>query len=216
MVKVKICGITEVQGLNASVEAGASYVGFVFYSKSSRNVSMSKAAALAKLTPKTVCKVGLLVDPENSFLYKLMVDVPLDMIQLHGQETPERLLEIRQLTRLPIMKAVGLKCRKDLEILKDYKDVCDQFLIDSKPAFRSQTPGGNGTAFDWNILEKFSWSKPWMLAGGLTPINVNSAVSLTGALQVDVSSGVENAQGIKSRDKILSFIRAVRGEENAQ
>ena len=210
-VSVKICGLTEAAGLSAAVEAGARYVGFVFFPKSPRNVAPEQAAALAAEVPAGIARTGLFVNPDNDALNTVLESVPLDLIQLHGAETPDRVAQVRALTGLPVMKAVGAAEPADLNQLWDYGLVADMLLIDAKPPKDAELPGGNGLAFDWRLLVGRKWLRPWMLAGGLTPENVAQAVRLTGARQVDVSSGVESAPGVKDPAKIAAFVQAAQG-----
>ncbi len=203
---VKICGLTEPAGVAAAVEAGARYVGFVFFPKSPRHVTADQAAALAATVPLGVAKVGLFVNPDDALLQEVLARVPLDIIQLHGQETPARVAQIRQLAGLPVMKAVGVAEPRDLDALWDYGLVADMLLIDAKPPKNAALPGGNGLAFDWRLLAGRQILKPWLLAGGLTPDNVSQALRLTRAQGVDVSSGVESAPGVKDPELIRKFI----------
>ena len=209
--RVKICGLSQPEHLVAAIAGGASYVGFVFFEKSPRNVSIAAARALAIDVPMGIAKVALVVNASDAELDAIVADVPLDMIQLHGQESPARLLEIRQRYGLPVMKAVGVADPEDLAQLAVFEAVADQILVDAKAPKGAALPGGNGLAFDWRLIAGRKWTKPWMLAGGLTPQNVAEAVRLTGARQVDVSSGVESAPGIKDTDLIAAFIAAAKG-----
>ncbi|WP_374632842.1 phosphoribosylanthranilate isomerase [Paracoccus sp. (in: a-proteobacteria)] len=205
-VAVKICGLTTPEGVAAAVGAGARYLGFVFFAKSPRHVTPEQAAALAAEVPLGVAKVGLFVNPDDALLAEVLAQVPLDMIQLHGAESPARVTEVRALTGLPVMKAVGVAEPGDLDALWDYGLVADMLLIDAKPPKGADLPGGNGLAFDWRLLAGRQILKPWLLAGGLTPENVTQALRLTRAPGVDVSSGVESAPGIKDPDLIRDFI----------
>lgn len=205
-VAVKICGLTEPAGLAAAVAAGARYVGFVFFAKSPRHVSPEQAADLAAQVPLGIAKVGLFVDPDDAQLGAVLDKVPLDMIQLHGAETPARVAEVKALTGLPVIKAVGLSEPADLDALWDYGLVADMLLIDAKPPKGAALPGGNGVAFDWRLLAGRQIVKPWLLAGGLTPDNVAEALRLTRAPGIDVSSGVEGAPGIKDPERIRQLI----------
>ncbi|SOH92637.1 phosphoribosylanthranilate isomerase [Monaibacterium marinum] len=205
-IRAKICGLTTVDSVAAAVNAGAAYVGFVFFPKSPRNISIELARELAADVPPGVCKVALVVDADNETLDAINDAVPLDMLQLHGNETPERVAEIRARYGLPVMKAVGIRGAEDLEQIDIYAEVADQLLIDAKPPKGADLPGGNGVAFDWSLLSGRRWPTPWMLAGGLTPDNALRAANLTGANQLDVSSGVESAAGVKDLDKIDRFI----------
>lgn len=208
-IRVKICGLTRPEHVRAAVEAGARYIGVVFFPKSPRNVDISTAAELALEVPPGVAKVALVVNPDDALLDEITAAVPIDMIQLHGSESPERVAEIRARTGLPVMKAVGIAGEDDLALLDAYMPVADQILVDAKPPKDADVPGGMGVPFDWRLIAGRHWGKPWMLAGGLTPENVGLAVKLTGARQVDVSSGVESAPGEKDADLIRAFIEAV-------
>ncbi|MBO9444266.1 phosphoribosylanthranilate isomerase [Ruegeria sp. R14_0] len=208
-IAVKICGLTAPDHVRAAAEAGARYVGFVFFPKSPRHLELDKAAELAQLVPAGVAKVALTVNASDEDLDRIVAEVPLDMLQLHGKETPERVSEVRGKFGLPVMKAIGVAEEEDLSAIDLYSEVADQLLIDAKPPRTSELPGGNGLAFDWRLLAgRKYWQKPWMLAGGLTPENVAEAIRMTGARQVDVSSGVESAPGIKDPMKISEFIQA--------
>ncbi|MDF1716952.1 MAG: phosphoribosylanthranilate isomerase [Antarcticimicrobium sp.] len=210
-IRVKICGLREAADVRAAVAAGAAYVGFVFFAKSPRNLAVDAAAALALEVPEGICKVALTVDADEAALDQLIETVPLDMLQLHGRESPERVDEIRARYGLPVMKAVGVAGEEDLAQIDLYAQVADQLLIDAKPPRGADLPGGNGLAFDWRLLAgRKYWQRPWMLAGGLTPQNVGEAIRLTGARQVDVSSGVERAPGVKDAGLIEAFIRSAQ------
>lgn len=210
--RTKICGLSEPDSLGTAVTAGAAYVGFVFFEKSPRHVTIEQARALALDVPAGVCKVALTVNATDADLTAILDQVPIDMLQLHGSETPERCAELREKFGLPVMKAVGVADESDLPLLGLYAKVCDQLLVDAKPPTNAELPGGNGLTFDWRLIAGRRWAVPWMLAGGLTPENVAEAIRLTGAKQVDVSSGVESAPGTKDTDKIVRFIRAAQGE----
>jgi len=195
-------------GVEAAVGAGARYIGFVFFEKSPRNVSLEVAAALAADIPEGVAKVALTVNASDIFLDELTRIVPLDMLQLHGTESPLRVAEIRARYRLPVMKAVGVAEADDLATLSEYEMVADQILVEAKPPKNATRPGGNGLSFDWTVIADHSWKKPWMLAGGLTIDNVAEAIRVTKAQQVDLSSGVESAPGIKDPALIKAFVEA--------
>jgi len=208
--RVKICGVKTPEMVNVAVDAGADYLGFVFFEKSPRNISYAQAAKLAATVAPGICKTALVVDPSDAMLDALLDEVAIDMIQLHGKETPQRVAEIKSRTGLPVMKAIGIADQSDLPKISDYSDVADQLLIDAKPPKDGDLPGGNGLSFDWRLLSGRRWAVPWMLAGGLTADNVVQAADLTGAVQVDVSSGVESAPGEKSAALIEAFIKAAR------
>lgn len=210
MSAVKICGLRRASDLAVAAEAGARYAGLVFFARSPRAVSIEAAASLAGAAPEGLAKVGLFVDPDDAALDAVLARVPLDMLQLHGSESPARLAEIRARHGLPVMKAVGLAGPGDFDALWNYGLVADMLLIDAKPAPDADLPGGNGVAFDWRLLVGRRILKPWLLAGGLTPANVAEAIRLTGAPGVDVSSGVETAPGIKDADLIRAFCAAAR------
>lgn len=208
--RVKICGLRSKEHIAAAAEAGAAYVGFVFFEKSPRNVTIAEARELALDVPVGVAKVALVVNADNALLDAITDQVPLDMLQLHGAESPERVAEIRARYGLPVMKAIGIADESDVAKIDTYGAVADQLLVDAKAPKDADLPGGNGLAFDWRLVNRKYWPCPWMLAGGLTPENVGLAVQMTGARQVDVSSGVESAPGIKDSDLIRAFVKAAK------
>ncbi|MBM7066110.1 phosphoribosylanthranilate isomerase [Actibacterium sp. 188UL27-1] len=210
-VRIKICGLTRPEDVSAVTAARANYVGFVFFPKSPRNIGLEAASQLAIAVPAGIAKVALVVNADNAFLDRLTATVPLDMLQLHGNEPPERVLEVRQRYGLPVMKALGVRDESDLPALDRYARVADQLLVDAKPPEGADRLGGNGVAFDWRLIAGRRWPVPWMLAGGLTIDNVAEAMHLTDARQVDLSSGVESAPGVKDPDLIRAFCEAARG-----
>lgn len=212
-IRVKICGLTQAPHVAAAIAAGASYVGFVFFARSPRHLGLEAARALALEVPPGVARVALVVNPTDAELAAILQVVPVDMLQLHGSESPARVAEVRARHGLPVMKAVGVAEADDLSALGAYEAVADQILVDAKAPRGAPLPGGNGLAFDWRLIAGREWRRPWMLAGGLTPDNVAQAVRLTGARQVDVSSGVESAPGIKDTGRIAAFIAAARAQE---
>ena len=209
-IRVKICGLTKIADIQAAVQAGASYVGFVFFPKSPRHLATKDASIMAASVPVGICKVALTVNADNTRLDQLIDAVPLDMLQLHGSESPERVAEVQDRYGLPVMKAVGVADEGDLSALAEYLRVADQVLVDAKPPAGADLPGGNGLAFDWRLIAGRRWPVPWMLAGGLTSENVREAIRLTGARQVDVSSGVESEPGVKDAAKIRAFCAAAK------
>ncbi len=211
--QVKICGLKTPESVAAAVDAGASYLGFVFFPKSPRHLTYRQAAELAATVPDGVIKVALTVNADDEALAEMLGKVPFDMLQLHGSESPKRVAYIKERFGLPVMKAVGVADASDLPRLVEYATVADQLLVDAKPPKDSPLPGGNALAFDWRLIADMEWPIPWMLAGGLTPDNVAKAVRLTGATMVDVSSGVESAPGVKDLDKIAAFVKAAKGAE---
>ncbi len=210
-IAVKICGLTAPEHVRAAADAGARYVGFVFFPKSPRHLDLAAAAELAHQVPAGIAKVALTVNASDGELDDLVAAVPLDMLQLHGKESPGRVAALRDRFGLPVMKAIGVAEAEDLAAIDLYSEVADQLLIDAKPPRNAELPGGNGLSFDWRLLAgRKYWRRPWMLAGGLTPQNVAEAVRMTGARQVDVSSGVESAPGVKDAARIRDFIDATR------
>ena len=210
-IRVKICGLRTEADVAAVAAAGAAYCGFVFFERSPRNLTVEAARLLALSAPPGLCKVALVVDADDATLDRIVELVPLDMLQLHGHESPDRVAAVRTRYGLPVMKAIGVADEGDLPQIMDYALVADQVLIDAKPATaaRDALPGGNGLAFDWHLLAGRRWLRPWLLAGGLTSANVAEAVRLTGARQVDLSSGVESAPGVKDHAMIAAFMQAV-------
>jgi len=209
-VAVKICGLTGPQDVVAAADAGARYVGFVFFPKSPRNVSVQQAKALAAEVPFGAAKVALTVNADDALLDEITQNVAIDILQLHGSESVARVAQIKARTGLPVMNAIGISDADDLQKIVDYGRVADMLLVDAKPPKNADLPGGNGLAFDWRLLAGRKWAVPWMLAGGLTPDNVQQAIQLTGARQVDVSSGVESAPGVKDPAKVAAFVSAAQ------
>jgi phosphoribosylanthranilate isomerase len=207
-VRVKICGLRSRGDATAAAASGAFYVGLVFFPRSPRHMTLADARWVAEAVPERVIRVALTVDADDDALDALLASVPLDMLQLHGRESPERVADVRERYGLPVMKAVGLASEADLAGIDAFAEVADQVLVDARPPRDADRPGGRGLPFDWRLIRGRRWTRPWMLAGGLTPENVAEAVRLTGASQVDVSSGVERAPGIKDRDRIAAFIQA--------
>ena len=210
-VEVKICGLSTPETVDAAVEAGADLVGFVFFPRSPRNVTLEQAAALAARARGRAKIVTLVVDADDALLSSIAADVAPDLIQAHGAETPERIAEIARLTGKPVIKAIRVKDDADIAAAADYSTVASLILYDAKApeTLGNALPGGNGHAFDWGLLE--GGKRPaFMLAGGLTPENVAEAIRVTGAPVVDVSSGVESAPGIKDIGLIRKFIEAAK------
>lgn len=209
MTHVKICGLSEPETLKAAIDEGARYVGFMFYEPSPRNLGFDTAWNLARQVPTGVRSVGVFVDPEDEMLERILTGIQLDMVQLHGQESPGRIAEIKSKFSMPVMKAIRVREKSDLENIDGYEAAADWLLFDSKPE-QATLPGGTGHTFDWTLLKGKSFSKPWMLGGGLTPENVGEAISQLKPDAVDVSSGVESAAGQKDTAKIKAFIDAVK------
>ncbi len=207
MTKVKICGLSTPEAVTASIQHGADFIGFVSYLASPRHVQLEVAQYLAGFIPEHVQIVGLFVNPTDKDLQDFLEHVPLNMIQLHGDESAVRVEEIKAKFGLPVMKAISIANKGDLEKVKKYVNHCEWLLFDAKG---ETLPGGNGIAFDWTILKDFKSSKPWMLAGGLTSENIAEALSVLSPDAVDVSSGVEQEMGVKNIGKIASFLKRVK------
>ena len=203
----KLCGLKTLNDIEAASLAGAAYVGFVFFQKSPRNLDIQTAERLALNVPVGIIKVALVVNASDTLLDDIISIVGVDMLQLHGSETLTRVSEVRRRYGLPVMKAVGIANASDVQIAHSYAAVADQLLLDAKPFAGMELPGGNGLSFDWRLLQGQNWSIPWMLAGGLTPENVAAAVKLSGAKQVDVSSGIEMSPGQKDPELMTKFIQ---------
>lgn len=208
--RIKICGLRTVADVQAVAAAGAAYMGLNFFPPSPRYLSLTAARVLALAAPVGLAKVALTVDADNAVMDALVEAMPLDMLQLHGHETPDRVAEVRTRYGLPVMKVIGVRDEGDLAALFDFSTVADQLMIDAKPPKGAVLPGGNGVPFDWRLVAQRRWLRPWMLAGGLTPANVAEAVRLTNARQVDVASGVESAPGVKDPTRIAAFAAALR------
>lgn len=210
-VSVKICGLIAADQVTAAVSAGARYLGFNFFERSPRYVTPQSAAVLAVAVPPGVAKVALAVNATNETWDEIVETVPLDMLQLHGSETPERVAEVARRYGLPVMKAIGVSDASDLAQIDQFSEVADQLLIDAKPPRDAVLPGGNGLAFDWRLLAgRKYWRKPWMLAGRSNARECGRSDPDDGARQVDVSSGVESRPGCKDPDLIRAFIKAAR------
>jgi len=210
-VEVKICGIRDAEALDAAVAAGADLVGFVFFPPSPRAVTPAQAGALSARHAGGPVRVGLFVDPTDDDLAAALAAVPLGLLQLHGEETPERAASIRARFGVPVMKALGIGAPADLDAADAFAPVVDRFLFDAKPPPGGPLPGGNAQPFEWRLMAGRAIAKPWLLAGGLTPGNVAEAIRIAGAPGVDVSSGVESARGVKDPALIRAFIAAAKG-----
>jgi phosphoribosylanthranilate isomerase len=208
---VKICGLATKAGLDAALACGADMAGFVFFDKSPRHVSLELAANLGRRAARRTCKVLVTVDAGDALLTAAIKALDPGLLQLHGSETPERVAAVRARFGRPVMKAIGILEEADLAVVPVFEGVADFLLFDAKPPCASGRPGGRGTSFDWSLLGMIETKTPWLLAGGLDASNVTDALAQTGAPGVDVSSGVENAPGVKDRDKVAAFIAAVRG-----
>ena len=209
-VTVKICGLSTEPTLDAALDAGADFVGFVHFAKSPRHVSLERAGTLARRARGRAQRVVLLVDPDDALVAAAVEAVDPDLIQLHGRESPQRVAAIREASGRPVMKALGIAVRDDLSVIAAYTGVADRILLDAKPPPGATLPGGNGAAFNWTLIAGADLPSGTMLSGGLTPENVAAALQQTGLEAVDVSSGVETAPGIKSEARIAAFVEAIR------
>ena len=212
-IEVKICGLASPESVDVAVEGGARYVGFVFYPPSPRNLKPAEARSLTERVPLGVHRVALFVNPSDTDIDRVFAQNQFDMIQLHGAETPERTNNIRARTGTKVMKVIKLAARADLAAAAAYQGAADQLLFDAMaPKDRTDAlPGGNALAFDWELLRDADIPLPWMLAGGLDAENLAEAVSISGASELDVSSGVESAPGIKDLKLIKDFLSAAKG-----
>ena len=210
--RVKICGITSEEDLKAAKELGAGFVGFVLEEKSKRYINLKRLELLSMIIRKPLKSVALLVDPSDDFLEKLLLCSKVDYIQLHGEESPERVDEIARITKIPLIKAIGVEKKSDLLNIRNYESSVDYILLDSKAKENGHLKGGRGISFNWNIIRGFNFKKPWFLAGGLNTNNVIDAMRITGAKMLDVSTGVETKPGKKSFDKMRQFIGRANGE----
>ena len=204
---VKICGLKTTETVVAAVEGGAAFIGLNFYPPSPRSVTPEVAAQISAGVPATVSKVALVVDADDATIDRIAEALAPDIVQLHGRETPERVREIKARTGRTVMKVLSIATSEDIARARAYEAVADILMFDAKPP-PGGLPGGNGLSFDWQLLKKSRWSLPWFLAGGLTSANVGEAIRATGATRVDVSSGVEDALGEKSPEKIRQFLAA--------
>jgi phosphoribosylanthranilate isomerase len=211
---VKICGLKTPEALDAALESGADLVGFVFFPPSPRTLGLEAARVLGERVAGRAGKVALTVDANDETLRDIVNALKPDMLQLHGKETPERVVAVRTRFRLPVMKALPIAERGDLSPIREYARVADRLLFDARPPKEATRPGGLGRRFDWMLLAGINPGVPFMLSGGLDAGNVAEALRITHAPGVDVSSGVERAPGVKDPNKIREFIRAARaGEE---
>jgi phosphoribosylanthranilate isomerase len=210
---VKICGLKSPEALDVALESGADLVGFVFFGPSPRNLDLPTARALGVRANGRAGKVALTVDATDETLHDIVAALKPDMLQLHGTETPDRVVAVRTRFGLPVMKALPIAARGDLSPIRLYANVADRLLFDARAPQDATRPGGLGKVFDWTLLKGVNPGIPFMLSGGLDASNVAEAISVTGAPGVDVSSGVERSPGVKDPDKIRSFIRAARAAD---
>ena len=209
MTRVKICGLKDPENLKVAVNAGADFIGFVFYPPSPRAITPEIAAGLTAQIPASVKSVGVFVDPEDDEIAEVLASVKLGMIQLHGTETPQRVKDIRYKFEIPIIKAIGVRDSYDLKDVNALESCSDWLLFDARPE-NVILPGGTGEVFDWALLRGLKFHKPWMLSGGLNAQNVPEVLAILKPNAVDVSSGVESGRGQKDPEKICAFIDAAK------
>jgi phosphoribosylanthranilate isomerase len=208
-VAAKICGLSTEAAVAAAVDRGAAFVGFVFYPPSPRSIAPTRAGELARLVPPSVKRVALFVDADDATIGAVLdAAATIDILQFHGAETPERVAEAKDRFGRQIMKAVAIAGAADLVVAARYEETADLLLFDAKPPPGATRPGGNGLAFDWQLIAGREWRLPWLLSGGLAAELLPEAVRISGAQAVDVSSGVETAPGQKDLAKIHAFLKA--------
>ncbi|MEO6340649.1 MAG: phosphoribosylanthranilate isomerase [Caulobacteraceae bacterium] len=210
MAQSKICGLSTPEAVARALEGGAAYIGFNFFPKSPRHVTADVAARLANLARNKAKVVAITVDASDSDLDKIVQELKPDLIQLHGRETPNRAADIRARTGIGVVRAISVSSASDIDAAAAFDGAADHLMFDAKASPDAALPGGNGVAFDWTLLKGRRFSRPWFLAGGLDPWNVEDAVRASGAPLVDVSSGVERGPGLKDPDLISAFLNAVR------
>ena len=208
-IKVKLCGFTTKSEVDFAVSLGTDFVGFVFCDSSIRNISPVKAAEISKDINNKTNKVAVVVDADDNKLSKIIDHLKPDFLQLHGHESLARVLEIKNKFSAKIIKSFGISTINDLDLAKDYQEICDLFLFDTK----TNIHGGSGRSFDWNILQNYKSPKKWFLSGGLNISNIAQALDLTGARMIDISSGIEEKRGLKSKQMIEALLRKIRSYE---
>ena len=214
-IDIKICGLKTAEAVAAALDGGASHIGFIFFPKSPRYVDPGEAGRLRQAAKGRAIAVAVTVDPDDVTLDAIVAAMQPDMLQLHGNESVNRVAEIKARYGLPVMKALALRERGDLEQIKPYIGVADCFLFDAKPPKGSELPGGNGVSFDWQVLSELDASIDYMLSGGLNASNIGDALRATNAQGIDISSGVESAPGVKDVGLIRDFFRAVGAAKSA-
>ena len=207
---IKICGLKTPEAVDRAADRGASHIGFIFFEKSPRNIEPDIAGTLANRVRGRVKSVAVTVDADNDDLDEIIALVRPDILQFHGQESPERVLTIKAVTGLPVMKAFSIREPDDLKRIEPYIGIADRFLFDAKPPAGSDLPGGNGVSFDWRVLRTLDADVDYMLSGGLNKDNIADALMETGARGIDVSSGVESSPGVKDPRRLRAFADAVR------
>ena len=208
--KIKICGLTTPTAITTAIENGARYIGFIFFSKSPRNLTIDEASHLRPFIKLPVKLVAVTVDADDSLLDAIVTNVQPDIIQCHGKETPARLLELKKRYGLPLIKAFSIRNQSDFDQVSDYSGIVDMVLFDAKAPDGSQLPGGNGISFDWSLMKSLDADCKTVLSGGLNAGNVEQAIAMTHPSVLDVSSGVESAPGVKDDKLIKEFFDAVK------
>jgi len=208
--EIKMCGLSTKTAIDAVISGEATHMGLIFFEKSPRHVTLEQAGTLSRHAGNKIRKVAVSVDADDDYLDAIVDSMRPDMLQLHGRESVERVRQLRKKYNLPVMKAFAVSKASDLETIKPYMGIADRFLFDAKPPTGSDLPGGNGVAFDWEIMDALPQDVPYMLSGGLDAFNVCEAVERSGANAVDISSGVETAAGVKDTNLIEDFLATCR------
>ncbi|MEP7452673.1 phosphoribosylanthranilate isomerase [Phyllobacterium sp. SB3] len=211
---IKICGLKTDDAVAAALDGGATHIGFIFFAKSPRNIDPVEAGRLRKAAIGKAKAVAVTVDADNATLDAIVEALEPDFLQLHGHESVERVAEVKACFRLPVIKAFAIREQSDLDQVEPYIGVADFFLFDAKPPKGSELPGGNGIAFDWQVLSTLDGKVPYMLSGGLNAGNIGEALQATNARGIDISSGVESAPGVKDVSLIKEFFQAVRAAQS--
>ncbi|UDF31405.1 UNVERIFIED_ORG: phosphoribosylanthranilate isomerase [Roseateles sp. XES5] len=210
---IKICGLKTEEAVDKALALGASHIGFIFFPKSPRNIEPSDAGRLAARARGKAKIVAVTVNADSDTLDEIVDQLSPDMLQLHGSESPERVLTVKAVYGLPVIKAFSVREADDLKRIDPYIGIADRFLFDAKPPAGSELPGGNGVSFDWNLMHLLDESVDYMLSGGLNKDNLAEAIRLTGAPGIDASSGVESAPGVKDLGLMEAFFEAARNAE---
>jgi phosphoribosylanthranilate isomerase len=210
MIETKICGLSSEEGVAATLAGGARYIGFMFFARSPRNITLERARTLAAQTRGKADIVAVTVDADDALLGAIQSAIAPDWVQLHGSEDAKRVSDARRFARNGVIKVLQVARSDDLAAAVSFEQAADMLMFDAKPPAGADRPGGHGAAFDWKILKGRRFAKPWLLSGGLDADNVARAIGESGALQVDVSSGVESAPGIKDAQRIAAFLAAAR------
>lgn len=216
MALVKICGLSSSEGVAAALSGGAAMLGFMIFAASPRRVAIDEAAHLARAARGKAKVVAVVVDPGDALIDQIARVMAPDLIQLHGKETPARVRQVATRAGAGVIKALGVKAPADLAAARAFEDVAEHLMFDAKPPADASRPGGHGAAFDWTMLKDQRFRRPWLLAGGLDPWNVEAAIAASGAPMVDVSSGVERGAGLKDPALIARFLSAAGARPRAQ